>query len=81
LTSFQWNVYPTLTHVVCLYLFENIDYYQLENLAGVELPYAIGRKYPNAGTSLAWQWVFPSLRVALILEPSSKDDTTFIHLY
>ena len=28
---------------------------RLENLPGVELPYAFGRKYPNAGTSLAWQ--------------------------
>ena len=37
---------------------------QLENLPGVELPYAIDRKYPSAGTSLAWQWVFPSLRVS-----------------
>ncbi len=38
---------------------------QLENQAGVELPYAIDRKYPNAGTSLAWQWIFPSLRISI----------------
>ena len=38
---------------------------RIENLPGVELPYAINRKYPNAGTSLAWQWIFPSLRVSL----------------
>lgn len=36
-----------------------------ESLPGVELPYAINKKYPNAGTSLAWQWVFPSLRTSL----------------
>lgn len=24
------------------------------------LPFALARKYPNAGTSLAWQWLFPS---------------------
>jgi len=34
------------------------------NLAGVELPYAIERKYPNAGTELGWQWLFPSLRLS-----------------
>lgn len=28
----------------------------------VELPYALGRKYPNAGRELAWQWVFPATR-------------------
>lgn len=28
-------------------------------VAGVELPYALANKYPNAGTSWPWQWVFP----------------------
>ena len=28
----------------------------------VELPGALGRKYPAAGRSLAWQWVFPATR-------------------
>jgi integron integrase len=28
----------------------------------VELPHALGRKYPNAGRELAWQWVFPATR-------------------
>jgi integron integrase len=28
----------------------------------VELPNALGRKYANAGRSLAWQWVFPATR-------------------
>jgi len=27
---------------------------------GVELPYALERKYPNAGKEWPWQWVFPS---------------------
>src|SRR5437016_14269773 len=31
-------------------------------LGGVELPGAIGRKYPNAGSELSWQWVFPATR-------------------
>jgi integron integrase len=29
----------------------------------VELPTALGRKYPNAGRGWAWQWVFPATRV------------------
>jgi integron integrase len=28
----------------------------------VELPGALGRKYPNAGREWAWQWVFPATR-------------------
>lgn len=28
--------------------------------APVSLPYALARKYPNAGLALAWQWLFPS---------------------
>jgi len=35
-----------------------------DNINGVELPYAMERKYPNAGKSLGWQWVFPSLRIS-----------------
>jgi len=29
----------------------------------VELPWALGRKYPNAGREWAWQWVFPATRL------------------
>jgi integron integrase len=29
----------------------------------VELPWALGRKYPNAGREWAWQWVFPATRI------------------
>ena len=29
-------------------------------LAGVWMPDALKRKYPNAGRELAWFWVFPS---------------------
>lgn len=40
-------------------LFEN----DLQHGAGwVELPNALGRKYPEAGRSWAWQWVFPATR-------------------
>jgi integron integrase len=32
--------------------------------AGVFLPHALDRKYPNAATEWAWQWVFPSSRLS-----------------
>ena len=36
----------------------------LGNGAGwVELPSALGRKYPNAGREWTWQWVFPATRL------------------
>ena len=31
-----------------------------EGLAPVELPFALARKYPNAGRQLAWQYLFPA---------------------
>ena len=34
-------------------------------VAGVWLPDALARKYPNAGTEFAWFWLFPSTRLAL----------------
>ena len=34
-------------------------------LAGVQIPAALERKYPNAGIEWAWHWVFPSERVAV----------------
>ncbi|MCP4037606.1 MAG: integron integrase, partial [bacterium] len=33
------------------------------NLPGVFLPHALERKYPSAGESWSWQWVFPSPRL------------------
>jgi len=36
----------------------------LQHGAGwVELPWALARKYPNAGREWAWQWVFPATRM------------------
>ncbi len=29
----------------------------------VELPYSLGKKYPNAGREWMWQWVFPATRI------------------
>ena len=34
------------------------------NVASVYLPYALTRKYPNAGKELGWQYLFPSTRIA-----------------
>ena len=33
-----------------------------ESLPGVELPHAIDRKLPRAGSEWAWQWIFPAPR-------------------
>jgi integron integrase len=33
-----------------------------ENAPGVEMPDALGRKYPNAATEWGWHWVFPSYK-------------------
>lgn len=41
-----------------------------ENRAGVYLPSALARKYPNAARSWEWFWVFPSGRLAV--DPRSK---------
>ena len=38
----------------------------------VELPWALGRKYPNAGREWAWQWVFPATRGTICTNPSSS---------
>ncbi len=45
----------------------------LERSAGwVELPMALGRKYPNAGRELAWQWVFPATRYYVHAETGQR---------
>lgn len=36
-----------------------------ESIAGVWLPEALGRKYPNAGVEWPWQWLFPSRETSL----------------
>ncbi|UCZ56628.1 integron integrase [Desulfurispirillum indicum] len=38
---------------------------RMEDVAGVYLPFALERKYPNAGTEWAWQWVFPARGISL----------------
>ncbi len=34
-----------------------------QNAGWVELPYSLGKKYPNAGREWMWQWVFPATRI------------------
>jgi integron integrase len=53
-------------------------------LPGVWVPEALARKYPNAGTDWAWQWLFPSRQ--LMRDPRSGQrrrhhllDATFQH--
>ena len=36
-----------------------------EGVAGVYLPHALARKYPNAEREWAWHWVFPSSRLSI----------------
>ncbi len=38
----------------------------------VELPAALGRKYPNAGREPAWQWVFPATRFYIHRETGQR---------
>ena len=42
-----------------------------EGFGEVKLPHALARKYPNAGRSAGWQFVFPSSR--LCRDPRGKD--------
>ena len=37
---------------------------QLNNVPGVYLPFALERKFPDAGKTLAWQYLFPSSRLS-----------------
>jgi integron integrase len=38
----------------------------------VELPWALARKYPNAGREWAWQWVFPATRLYVDRETGQR---------
>lgn len=41
---------------------QQLDYRLRHGNVPVTLPHALDRKYPNAGVSLAWQWLFPASR-------------------
>ena len=38
----------------------------------VELPFALARKYPNAGREWSWQWVFPATRLYVDRETGQR---------
>ena len=42
-----------------------------DKLPGISLPFALSRKYPNASTSWAWYWVFPS--PSFCLDPYTQE--------
>jgi integron integrase len=44
--------------------------HRMDDVAGVQLPGALERKYPNAGKEWRWQWVFPSK--TLSVDPRSR---------
>jgi integron integrase len=54
---------PLLRHLDQLKVRHEVD---LSNGFGaVHMPYALDRKYPNAGRDWGWQWVFPSDRLSV----------------
>jgi len=60
-------VEPIREHLVRVRVLYDRD--RERKLPGVELPWAYGRKNPSAGTSWAWQWVFP--QKSLSIDPRS----------
>lgn len=53
---------------------QQLDYRLQHGNVPVTLPHALHRKYPNAGISLAWQWLFPASRPCF-------DDTGKVELH
>jgi len=49
-----------------------------QGIAGVSIPAALERKYPNAGTQWGWFWAFPSARLSI--DPLSRTVRRY-HLY
>jgi len=49
---------PIRTHLEVIRKIYDKD--RAENIAGVYLPHALERKYPNAGKEWGWFWMFPS---------------------
>ena len=44
------------------------EIYELDranNVSGVYMPYALDRKYPNAGREWKWHWLFPSTKLSV----------------
>ena len=56
-------VEPLRHHLVIVR--EVFDRDRVNGVAGVELPYALDRKNPSAGTSWPWQWLFPQRTLSI----------------
>ncbi|WP_201745154.1 integron integrase [Aidingimonas lacisalsi] len=52
---------PALQHQIAI-AEQQLDYRLHHGQVPVTLPHALDRKYPNAGISSAWQWLFPASR-------------------
>jgi integron integrase len=61
---------PLHRHLGRVKLLHEIDL--SEGFGEVYLPYALGRKYPNAAKEWAWQYVFPSARLSVDPRSSVK---------
>ena len=59
---------PLKQHLIDIKKLFEID--RQHDTPGVEMPYALERKYPNAGKEWGWQWLFPSSRLST--DPRSK---------
>jgi integron integrase len=59
---------PLQSHLCDIKKLFEID--RAHDTPGVEMPYALERKYPNAGKEWGWQWLFPSSRLST--DPRSK---------
>ncbi len=63
-------------HITAINKIFMLDRYN--KVAGVELPGALEKKYPNAGVEWCWYWVFPSNKLSI--EPRSKQIKRY-HIY
>ena len=54
---------PLRAHLADLRVLWQAD--RTRGLAGVHLPHALARKYPRAGESFAWFWVFPQAQASV----------------
>jgi integron integrase len=68
------TVFPESLKIPMQRHFEKIrvlfDHDRQQEVPGVELSFALERKYPNAGKEWGWQWVFPSMKLSV--DPRSK---------
>jgi len=53
---------PLREHLIKIKILHDGD--RRNNIEGVELPYALSRKYAKAGKKWVWQWVFPSANLS-----------------